>query len=201
MSYQHRLPIDTKLLVTAITRFELDAASEVWHALRATGVCEDANIIFIKKGKRPLRGLFGVIFDSDPILAVEKIRNYFLKRPWIMRFSQGIVPIEFITNELNRLVEFIEIKGQERIKNSDSWKIRVQKHESKVSKKMLIERIASKINKGIVNLSNPDWVINVEVVVETYAVAIVRPYYIIRKKELKDKEQYKENNVNHGKKE
>ncbi len=187
MSYVSKLPLDTKLLVTAITRFELDAASEIWHILRRTSICDNAEIIFIKKNKKLLKGIFGVAFQNDPILAVERMREYLSERPWIMRFSQRIVPIEFISSELEAVLNFIEKEGSSRISSNETWKIQINKHESKVNRAKLIEVIANRINLGKVNLSNPDWIINIEIVLDTYAVSIIHPKHIIRKKELKDK--------------
>lgn len=187
MSYTNILPKHTRLLVSSLTRFELDAASEVWHALRVTGVCNNAEIIFIRDGKKLLRGLFGVTFRSDAITAIEKIKHYFSERPWIMKYSQKIVPIEFITTNLEELLNFIEITSYDRISNHDSWKVQVNKHGSKISKKELISKIAGRVKKGIVNLTKPKWIINVEIVLDTYAVSIIKQGHIIRKKELNDK--------------
>jgi len=192
MSYITKLPQDAKLLVSSLTRFELDAASEVWHALRITGVSDNAEIVFIKNSKKLLKGIFGVIFRNDAIAAIEKIRYYFNKRPWIMKFSQKIVPIEFVTNDLESLLNFVEIESCNKISNHDNWKVQVNKHGSKVSKIELINKVADRVKTGTVNLTTPNWIINIEVVLDTYAVSIIRPSHIIRKKELNDKAQYNE---------
>jgi len=180
------IPKDTKLLVTSNRYFELDAASEIWHALRATGICDEAEIVFIRKGKWWLRGIIGVIFEGDAIFAIEKIRNYFVKRPWIMEYSQRVIPIEIVTTDINELKDFVKKRGQERISEKDRWMIKITKHDSKIKRRHLIDELASLIDKGKVDLSNPKWIINVEVIKNTFACAIIEKHHILRKKELKN---------------
>lgn len=189
MSYKDRLPRETRFLVTSITRFELDSASEVWHALRATGVCKNAEVFFIKRKKKRLQGLFGVIFNKDPIYAIEKVKQYLMDHPWVMKFTQRIIPIEYVANNVQDLVYFVEKTSSSKISDNDAWKIQVRKHYAKISKNKLIEEIANVIKKGHVNLIEPTWVINIEVVIDTYAASIIRPNQVIKKKELIDKEK------------
>lgn len=179
------LPRNTKLLATSNIYHELDAASEVWHVLRATGICRDAQIIFIRRGKWWLRGLIGIAFDNDGLEAVEKMRSYLVKRPWIMEYTQRIIPVEVVTQDIDELIDFLATKSAQRILPEDTWMIRVSRHDSKISRMPIIEKIASRINFGKVNLMNPDWIINVEIIKDTFAAAVIRPYHIIRKKELK----------------
>lgn len=178
------LPKDTRFLVSSIRFFELDSASEIWHALKATHVCDDAEIVFIRKGKWWLRGLFGVIFDFDPLLAAEKVREYLSQRPWIMEFTQKIIPIEIVSDSLAEIKEFVEKKAYDRLDRKSKWMIRVSKHESKISRTRIIEKIAASIDIGKVDLEKPDWIINIEIIKDLFCASVIKPTHIIRKKDI-----------------
>ncbi len=179
------LPKNVKFIVTSPRHYELDAASEIWHCLRATGICEDARIFFPKSKKEWIRGLILVDFDFDPIEAIEKIRKYLEEKPWIMEYMQRIIPVEFASEDINVIKEKVREIASKKIKQNDSWRITVSKHASKYGKFKIIEEIADVINWGKVNLENPDWIINIEVIKDTFYVAIIKKNHIIRKKEIK----------------
>jgi len=181
------IPRNVKLLASSNIYFELDAASEVWHILRATGICEDAEIVFIRKGKWWLRGLFGVIFRGDVIKSMPIIRAYIQKKPWILEYTHRIIPVELITNDINELKEFVIKKAEERISENSRWMIRVSKHDTKLKRRKVIEEVAKGINIGEVDLEKPDWVINIEIIRNTFAAAVIPPNFIIQRKEFKER--------------
>lgn len=179
------LPKDTKFLCTCQVYWELDAASEVWHCLRATGVCKSADIVFIRSGGRLYRGLFAVVFEGDAREAARRVREYLEKHPWILRYTSRIIPVEFVTGELSEVVEFVRKKTEERITDRDKWCVRVERHEMEISRDLLIEAIANVVKRGKVSLEEPDWIINVECVRQTFAVSVIRPHELIQRKELR----------------
>jgi len=182
------IPVNTRLLVTANRYFELDAASEIWHILRNTNIAYDAEVVFIRRGKWWLRGLIAFVFET-PLLSLidimSRIRDYLLKKPWIMEFAQRIIPVEKVSTKFEEVKEFVWETANRRLGEEDKWAIRVSKHEANVKRRKIIEELAKGISKGKVDLENPDWIVNVEVIRNTYATAIVPTNCIIRKKEIK----------------
>jgi|GEM_PF-2696936 len=183
-NYDELIPSNTKFLITCQQRYELDAASEVWHCLYAVGYGEDIEIYFIRKRDRTIAGLIAIVFNGDPIEAVQKIRNYLSKKPWILRYTHKIIPVELVTSSLETLLEFVSERARLRISDKDTWRITVSKHASKISSRKMIERIATIINRGKVSLEKPQWIINIEIIRNTFLVAVVKPEWIIRKKEF-----------------
>ncbi|MCR8433566.1 MAG: THUMP domain-containing protein [Crenarchaeota archaeon] len=178
------VPFNTRFLVTCQQRYELDAASEVWHCLYVSGYGEDIEVHFIRKYDRAIAGLIAIVFNGDPIEAIEKMRNYLLKKPWILRYTHKIIPVEFVTNSIDALLTFIHDKARLRIKEDDHWRISISKRASKISSKKLIEQIAHTISWGKVSLQNPQWIVNVEVVRDVFLASLIKPEWIIHKKTL-----------------
>jgi len=162
----------------------MDSASEVWHCLYMVNVCKDIEVYFIRRRNRAIGGLIAIVFDADPILAIRKVRGYLEDRPWIMRYTLRIVPVEMVTGSLEELSRFVSNVANARIGESETWRISVSKRASKVSSRKLIESLASNISKGSVNLETPDWIINVEAIRQTYLCAVIKPEDIIRKKDV-----------------
>jgi len=179
------IPPNTKLIVTSRVYWELDAASEIWHCLKTTGVCNNAEIVFVKQRNKLIRGLFAVVFDGDSREAVRRIRNYLLKHPWIMKYSQRIIPVELVTVNFDEVINFVK-ENSKRINEGARWMIRVSRHHADVSKTQIIEKLAPLITRGKVDLKNPEWIINVECILKTFAIAIVKKEELIRRKELKE---------------
>ncbi len=185
------LPRNTKLLVSSRLHREYDAASEVWHALRKTGICENAEVYLIRKGREWLRGLVAFVFDGDPLKAVLAIKDYFKRNQWIMEYTERIYPVEFVAYNLEEAKGFLEKKANERIGDS-KWKIHVFKHDAKFKRKKVIEKLAESINTGKVDLENPDWIITVHIVKDELGLAIVREEHLVRKKDIRDLSTWKE---------
>lgn len=178
------VPLNIKFLVTTQPRYELDAASEVWHCLYANGYGEDIEVYFVRRKDRAIAGLIAIVFDGNPIEAIQKIRAYLLEKPWILRYTNKIIPVELATKSIDELLNFIAEKAKLRIGPNDTWKIQVSKRASKISSRRLIERVASVINVGKVSLEDPQWIVNIEVIRDVYLIALIRPEWIIRKKEI-----------------
>ncbi len=181
----HWIPRDTKLLVTSRLHYELDAASEVWHALRVTGICEDAGVYLVKKGKDWIRGLIAFVFEGNPFEAINKIREYFKLKPWIMEFTEKIYPIMLVTEDLDEAAEYVEKNANNMIKENETWRIWVHKHNTKLKRQKIIEKLAERVNVGKVRMENPDWYITIHLIKTTIGVAIMKREHLLQKKNIK----------------
>ena len=178
------VPLNTKFLVTTQPRYELDAASEIWHCLYVNGYPEDIYVHFVRKKDKAIAGLIAVVLNGDPIQAIQKIRGYLLRKPWILRYANKVIPIEFVTRSLDDLTAFVSSKANLRISESESWKIEISKRASKISSRKIIEHVANVVGVGKVSLENPQWLINIEIIRNIFLVSIIKPEWIIRKKEF-----------------
>lgn len=176
------VPLNTKFLVTCQQRYELDSASEVWHCLYVSGYKEDIEVHFIRKRDRAIAGLIAVVFDGDSIEAIRKIRDYLSKKPWILRYTNKIIPVELVTSSIDELLTFVYEKAKVRILENDRWRVSISKRASKTSSRKIIEQIAGVINWGKVSMEDPNWVVNIEVIKDVFLVSLVRPEWIIHKK-------------------
>ena len=138
----------------------------------------------MRRKDRAIAGLIAIVFGGNPIKAIQKIRAYLLEKPWILRYTSKIIPVELATKSIDELLNFIAEKAKLRIGPNDTWKIQVSKRASKISSRRLIERVASVINVGKVSLEDPQWIVNIEVIRDVYLIALIRPEWIIRKKEI-----------------
>jgi len=188
---QNWLPKETKFLVSSRLHKEYDAASEVWHALRKTGICENAEVHLIRKKREWIRGLVAFVFDYDPLKAILMVKDYFKRNQWIMEYTERIYPIEFVAYDLEEAKEFLENTANKRIGES-KWKIHVFKHDAKYKRKKVIEKLAESINTGSVDLENPDWLVTVHIVKDEIGLAIIKEEHLVRKKEIKAPSTWKE---------
>jgi len=185
------LPRYTKLLVSSRLHREYDAASEVWHALRRTGISDNPEVHLIRRGRDWIRGLIAFVFEGNPLEAVLAIREYFRRNQWIMEYTERIYPIEYVTNDINEAVNFLANTAEKRI-GSEKWKIHVFKHDAKLKRKKVIEKLAEVIDTGKVDLENPTWIITVHIIKDNIALAIVKEKHLIRKKDIKQPTTWKD---------
>ncbi|MGQ4890959.1 MAG: THUMP domain-containing protein [Candidatus Njordarchaeia archaeon] len=186
------IPKNTKLLVTSRIHFELDAASEVWHALRATGICPDADVYLIKRGREWIRGVIAFAFDNDPYEAIRAIRDYFEKKPWIMEFTERIFPVEYVSDDIDEIARYISGKVNKIFSNNTRWRIRIHKHNTVYKRSKILEKVANVVNIGKVDLEKPDITILINLIKNTITVSFTKPNQIIRKKDVKNKLNKKE---------
>lgn len=185
------IPKETKLLVTSRLHGEYDAASEVWHALRASGVCENAEVRLVKRGREWIRGLIAFVFEGDPLEAVLKIKSYFMANQWIMEFTERIYPIEFVTDSLSEASKYLTGVAEEKIGDS-RWKIHVFKHSAELKRLKVIESLAEAVKVGKVDLENPEWIITVHIIKNNLALAVVKPDHLVRKKDIRQTSRWRD---------
>lgn len=179
------VPFNTKFLVSTQIRYELDSASEIWHCLYATGYdINQIEVHFIRKRDKSIGGLIAITFEGNPIDALKKIRQYLYKHPWILYYTHRIVPIEYVTLDPTLLINQAVKLALKKIDPNASWRITISRHATKIKRQPLIDSIASKINIGRVSLEKPDWIINIEIIKNTFLLSVLEPIDIIRRKDF-----------------
>ncbi|MDH5807352.1 MAG: THUMP domain-containing protein [Candidatus Methanomethylicaceae archaeon] len=112
--------------------------------------------------------------EGDPIEFVRKARKIIEEDPWRFRYIQRIIPIQWILdfNSLKERAKSIEIP------EGCSFKVVVNKRGSEISSKEIIETIASFINRKV-DLENPDYIIQIEIIENYIGMSIIKKEDII----------------------
>jgi tRNA acetyltransferase TAN1 len=155
------------LIITCPRHFEEEASEEVKRILIELGDQEPKIII------SSMPGILTGISSLNPIESIEKIREKILDEPWSVRYCLRIIPIQGVCKTNIKEIEDEVLKRIGVIKSEDSYRITIEKRNSKVSSDEIISKIAKNIlNK--VSLDSPDWVILIEIIGDEAGVSVIR---------------------------
>lgn len=155
------------LIITCPRHFEEEASEEVKRILIELGDQEPKIII------SSMPGILTGITSLNPIESIEKIREKILDEPWSVRYCLRIIPIQGVCKTNIKEIEDEILKKIGVIKSEDSYRITIEKRNSKVSSDEIISKIAKNIlNK--VSLDSPDWVILIEIIGDEAGVSVIR---------------------------
>lgn len=155
------------LIITCPRHFEEEASEEVKRILIELGDQEPKIII------SSMPGILTGITSLNPIESIEKIREKILDEPWSIRYCLRIIPIQGVCKTNIKEIEDEILKKIGVIKSEDSYRITIEKRNSKVSSDEIISKIAKNIaNK--VSLDSPDWVILIEIIGDEAGVSVIR---------------------------
>ena len=158
------------LICTTSRNLEQEATIEINSILTKLG--ESA---IIKKAEPS--GIIVAKTNKDPKIIIQELRNIIKDEPWKIRYLKRVIPIEFTVKDINQLL--IQIESYKiRIKENETFRITVKKRFSPISTKELIVEIA-KLIKRQVNLDNPEWIIQIEIINSMIGASIIRPEHIL----------------------
>jgi tRNA acetyltransferase TAN1 len=127
-----------------------------------------------KASKTKIRGLIVAKTALDPIVAIEKFRSILAERPYMFRYALRIVPIQRVVSTDLEEIKKATAELATKIGENQSFRVTVEKRFTELHTKDLIEAAVGDI-KARVDLKNPDWVIQVEVVGVLTGVSLLRP--------------------------
>jgi tRNA acetyltransferase TAN1 len=124
-----------------------------------------------------ISGLLVCRTQLDPISIPGTLVDLLKEEPWRFKYILRVLPIEKVTEaELNLICRCIkEISA--RIKPLQTFRITVEKRHNCINSNELIRGIASEIEREV-DLSNPDWIILVEVIKNVAGLSIIKPHHI-----------------------
>lgn len=188
------MPFYPGLLISSKRNFETSASSEIQYTLIEKLGINKSNIKIKTTG---ISGLVTVrIKDRDPLViveelhALEKNEAYFLH---CLKFK----PIQFVTkldqeSEFNELKEYIATHIVDEDVSS-SYKVEIVKRHSKIASKDIISIIAP-IIPNPVNLSNPNWIVQIEIIADNVGISKIKSEHIFSSKLAYDtKDETQEN--------
>lgn len=155
------------LIITCPRHFEEEASEEVKRILIELGDQEPKIII------SSMPGILTGITSLNPIEAIEKIREKILDEPWSIRYCLRIIPIQGVCKTNIKEIEDEILKKIGVIKSEDSYRITIEKRNSKVSSDEIISKIAKNISNKV-SLDSPDWVILIEIIGDEAGVSVIR---------------------------
>ena len=155
------------LIITCPRHFEEEASEEIKRILIELGDQEPKIII------STMPGILTGITSLNPIESIEKIREKILDEPWSIRYCLRIIPIQGVCKTNIKEIEDEILKKIGVIKSEDSYRITIEKRNSKVSSDEIISKIAKNISNKV-SLDSPDWVILIEIIGDEAGVSVIR---------------------------
>jgi tRNA(Ser,Leu) C12 N-acetylase TAN1 len=139
---------------------------ELLHVLKMVG--EELPII----EATTIDGLFTIKTCQNAFNVIRKLRKLLIDEPWYFRLTLKFRPIEVITRtDLNELVKASRI-FLSRIKNNETFMIKVEKRLTDLKRKEVIEAVASIIERKV-DLVNPDKILLIEILREWSGLALI----------------------------
>ncbi len=120
--------------------------------------------------------------EEDPLNFIKRAKKVIEEDPWSFRYIQRIIPIQRVC-EINKIKDIVK---DFQIPKDSTFKIIVNKRGSNIKSKEIIEDIASIINRKV-DLENPDFIINVEIIEDIVGLSLIKEEDIISIPKLQEK--------------
>ena len=160
---------DFNLLATTMRGNERAMCNELMYILK-----EELGDVQAQTAKTKIRGLIVGKTSLDPVEVVGKFRNILTERPYEFRYALRIVPIQIVVR-----TDLSEIKksAQEmasKIGENQSFRVTVEKRFTELHSKDIIEAAAGDLNRRV-DLKNPDWILQIEVLGRLTGISLLKP--------------------------
>lgn len=156
------------LIATTERGVESEGAVELRHLLESLG------------DRRPMvrrtsvRGLLTAKTEVEAARVVESAKSVLRKAPWKFAYLKRILPVEQVVDtDLEKIAEAVK-PLVERMGEEETYRITVEKRRSELSHREVVHRLAKLIPRKV-NLTQPNWVVLVEIVGRRTAVSVLRP--------------------------
>ncbi len=173
--------MDFNLLISTRRMREFDCRSEFKYILHEMGD-DEARVRAI--------GIPGLVIAKtmlNPFEVVAKLREYVKERPWEIRYTLKVTPIEIVVEtDFDTIVKRAQEMALERIGESETYRVTVNKRFTALSRHELIDAIAAGVDRKV-SLENPDKIVNVEILGRVTGISILRPQDILSVVKLKRK--------------
>jgi tRNA acetyltransferase TAN1 len=164
---------DFNLLATTARGNERASINEILYLLREelTDAAADAS-------RTKIRGLIVAKTSLDPLVVMEKFRTILAERPYEFRYALRIVPIQrVVPTDLAEIKKATEEMAK-KIGENQTFRVTIEKRFTELHSKDIIEAAAGDI-KNKVDLKNPDWVLQIEVLAGLTGVSLLKPADIL----------------------
>ena len=166
------------LIITCPRHFESETREEISGILSEMGD-NNPNITITE-----MPGIITILTKLNSLDVVKFIQEKILDEPWVIRYCLRIIPIkntvktnlESILNEIKNQIDIIEPQ--------ETYRITVEKRNSTLSTKEIIDKIANNITNKV-SLEEPDWIVLIEIIGNETGLAVLRKESIISVEKIK----------------
>lgn len=159
-------------IVASTFRFQEIKAEQELHEI--FGVLGDS---FAEVECTSVSGLLRCLTHIDLFSLAEMLADLLRQEPWRFRYVLRILPIEKVTKAEIDVIRRCTREISERIPPSQTFRITVEKRHNSIKSIDLIQAIASDIERKV-NLSNPDWIVLVEVIQNVVGLSVIKPHQV-----------------------
>ncbi len=166
------------LIATCSRHLEEEACDEISEIISELGDQSP------RIGKSSFSGIIWIDTKIDPFTVTQEIKKIILDEPWRMRYCHRFIPLAQTTS--STIEEIVNaVKNQTKIiKDTDTYRITIEKRGSDISSKDLITAIANTIpNK--VSLEFYDWNVMIQIMGGIVGVSILKEEDIVSTLKLK----------------
>jgi tRNA acetyltransferase TAN1 len=110
----------------------------------------------------------------DSLTVMQKFRTILAERPYEFRYALRIVPIQRVVPTDLAEIKKATLELSQKIGEKQTFRVTVEKRFTELHSKDIIEAAAGDI-KNKVNLKNPDWILQIEVVAGLTGVSLITP--------------------------
>ena len=160
---------DFNLLATTARGNERAMCNELLYLLK-----EELEDVQAQTTKTKIRGLIVGKTSLDPLEVMEKFRRILTERPYEFRYALRIVPIQIVVQ--TNLPE-IKKSAQElasKIGENQTFRVTVEKRFTDLHSRDIIEAAAEDLNRRV-DLKNPDWILQIEVLGRLTGISLLKP--------------------------
>lgn len=166
------------LIVTCSRHLEEEASEEIFQILSNLGD-KSAQI-----QKTDFSGLIIVNTFLNPLLVIKEIKNLIMEEPWKIRYCLRFIPIEkFAQTEIETICDSVK-NLVTKMKQSDTYRITIEKRGYDLSSSELINSLANKIQNKV-SLDGFDWNIIIEIIGKITGISVIGSDDIISTVKLK----------------
>ena len=164
--------VKNTFILTTFKGGENTAGSEVYTLLAEFGDSK------AKVSRTEVSGILLVKTVLSHQEVIETLKKIIEDEPWRVRSMLRIFPAEqIIETNIEEIVGAIQ-PMLEKIGEDETFRVTIEKRQSDLSRKEIIEAIASKITRKV-DLENPNWVVLVEIIGNKTGVSVINLSHII----------------------
>ena len=164
-------------LISSQRSHERDALSEAYYVI--------VDVLGFKM--RPMRArvpglsiLRGTEEGPTPYIIIEEVRQYIQEKGPLVACLK-ITPLErLFKTDLQQIIENALSLAQNRISSDTRWKVQVRKRQTVLKTVQVIEAVAAQIDSGVVDLTNPDREIRIEIIRDLTGLSVMEPHCELR---------------------
>ncbi|MFX0061327.1 MAG: THUMP domain-containing protein [Candidatus Hermodarchaeota archaeon] len=164
--------LNLTLLISSVRTYEREALSEAWQLFKEFGYESKAaisnipglSLLTIPKGN--LKEIIGIIQSQ----LTKKIFDYCLK----------FVPLQkIVPTTLKQIVDTVKELLDENQLILDKWRITLNRRHTTLDRMAILQKVAKVVEHGKVDLKNPSWIIQIEILGKISGISILQPHQII----------------------